>query len=134
MSERLIKIPVSGPLVEVFVEDFGYPALNTVLFDKDTLIEPVRPKGFDLFSTPDTKVIFVVDEEGLLKELPLNTRASLLYGSHVHQQPIVGDAYVLFETFDPMEGGIWTGLPEHITIPEVEQAIAGARFDPSMFQ
>lgn len=39
----------------------------------------------------DPSVIMLVDEEGLIKELPLNRVGSTLYGTARHGNPIVGD-------------------------------------------
>lgn len=41
----------------------------------------------------------VVNDEGLLRGLPLNRFASLLYGTPEHGQPIVGNAVILREGF-----------------------------------
>ena len=43
---------------------------------------------FDFFGGP---VLFCVDEEGLLKDLPINWVASFFYGTGTHGSPIVGD-------------------------------------------
>lgn len=39
----------------------------------------------------DPSVIMLVDEEGLVKELPMNAVGSALYGTPQHGCPIVGD-------------------------------------------
>ena len=39
----------------------------------------------------DPSVIMLVDEEGLIKELPLNPVGSALYGTATHGIPLVGD-------------------------------------------
>ena len=39
----------------------------------------------------------IVDEEGLLKDLPLNPMASVLYETDIHGQPIVGTAIIMKE-------------------------------------
>lgn len=54
---------------------------------------------FDFFGEP---VLFCVDEEGLLKDLPINWVASFFYGTGTHGSPIVGD--IVF------------GIPVHDTI------------------
>lgn len=52
-------------------------------------IETVHTKRMaDYFKKP---VLMLVDEEGLLKGLPMNTTGSLLYGTAFHGHPIVGD-------------------------------------------
>lgn len=39
----------------------------------------------------------IVNEEGLLKDLPLNRAGSLLYGTQFHGSPIVGDIVIMAE-------------------------------------
>ena len=39
----------------------------------------------------DPSIIMLVDEEGLLKSLPMNSFGSLMYGLLEHGHPIVGD-------------------------------------------
>lgn len=39
----------------------------------------------------DEALIMLVDEDGLLKQLPANMLGCILYGSYVHGHPIVGD-------------------------------------------
>ena len=41
------------------------------------------------FGSPD--IVMLVDEEGLLKGLPVNTFGSVMYGTAEHGHPIVGD-------------------------------------------
>lgn len=55
----------------------------------------------------------LVDEEGLLTDKPLNVRASVLYGTRRHGQPIMGDALFGIEEMT-VDGADWTntGAPE----------------------
>lgn len=39
----------------------------------------------------DSNLIMIVDESGLLKDLPLNMLGCVLYGTNEHESPIVGD-------------------------------------------
>lgn len=55
-------------------------------------IEIVHPRRL---SAP---YLMVVDDEGLLKEAPLNYIASYLYETDKHGQPIVGTALIMKET------------------------------------
>lgn len=55
---------------------------------------------------PDGSLVMLVDEEGLLKGLSLNARASALYGVAQHGQPICGDAVLLGEV-QTNEGPDW---------------------------
>jgi hypothetical protein len=41
---------------------------------------------------PDGSLYMIVDEDGIRKRKPANIRASALYGTQYHGQPIVGDA------------------------------------------
>ena len=67
------------------------------------LVEPVKTqKLWDYFKAP---VLMLVDEEGLLKDLPLNFFGSIMYGTLVHGCPIVGDLILVLEV-----GEQWTGL------------------------
>ena len=67
------------------------------------LVESVKTqKLWDCFKAP---VLMLVDEEGLLKDLPLNFFGSIMYGTLVHGCPIVGDLILVLEV-----GEQWTGL------------------------
>lgn len=55
----------------------------------------------DYFGTPG--IVMLVDEEGLIKQLPLNAVGSALYGTVKHGKPIVGDLI-----FGSMSGGYIT--------------------------
>lgn len=44
-------------------------------------------------------LVMVVNEEGRLRDLPVNPFASLLYGTHLHGTPIVGDVAILGECY-----------------------------------
>jgi len=50
----------------------------------DGYMEIVHPRGLK------APFIMIVDEEGLLKELPINPVGCALYETHKHGQPIVG--------------------------------------------
>lgn len=55
---------------------------------------------FDFFGGP---VLFCVDEEGLLKDLPINWVASFFYGTGTHGSPIVGDIVFGIPVYDTIE-------------------------------
>lgn len=90
-------------------------------------IEVVRPVGL-----PDP-LLMIVNEEGLLRGLDLNTIASILYGIQHHGQPIVGNAVIMKEGFVDGEPDIVGLDPEDINalnhilkacalfIPEIEE-------------
>lgn len=74
-------------------KDFNEPLLLSIGTEICGYSETVHPKylpeGFCM----------VVNDEGLLRGLPLNRFASLLYGTPEHGQPIVGNAVILREGF-----------------------------------
>ena len=68
-------------------------------------IEIVRPRRL-----PDGFVM-IVDEEGLLKEKPLNMVGSWFYETDKHGSPIVGDVLIMKEEFGD-EGPECVGMTE----------------------
>ena len=71
-------------------------------------------------------VVMLVDEEGRLKSLATNSRASALYGIFKHGQPIAGDVY-LVGLVDVIEDGYvekdWGSLPDDVTLELVSKWI-----------
>ena len=74
-------------------KDFGEPLLDNLQKEVGGYIEVVHPKYL-----PEG-LCMVVDDEGLLKGSPINSIASVLYGTPEHGQPIVGNAVILREGF-----------------------------------
>lgn len=68
-------------------------------------IEIVRPKGLN------NSFCMIVDEEGLIKQKPINEIGSVLYETQKHGQPIVGDVVIVKE-IDTDEGRELNGLSE----------------------
>lgn len=68
-------------------------------------IEIVHPQGLK------PPYCMIVNDEGLLKKLPLNRAGSLLYGTQFHGSPIVGDIVIMAEGWTP-EGPDIIGIPE----------------------
>lgn len=118
---RAIKIPAeaSAPLEEVDIPA-GFPQMNiAILGSSDALIQEVYAKGLHVISEQTGhQTILLVDEEGLIKNLPLNKRASVLYGTHVHTHPIVGDAWVVSSTRED-----WISLSTTIGTGQIHGAI-----------
>lgn len=56
--------------------------------------------------------IMIVDEEGLLKDLPLNPVGCAFYETHKHGQPIVGKIYIAKQAGDPYNGYDAGGLTD----------------------
>ncbi len=104
-SGRLIEIPVFGPVREVLNAPLEYPWLNRITVGEGNMFEIVRPRGFEAFNAElaSGRLVLLVDEEGMLKRLAPNVRASFLYGTQDHGQTIFGPAFVMFEDFRLIE-------------------------------
>lgn len=87
------------------VREFGEPAYETIGKAVGGWIELVHPQGLQ------PPYCMIVNEEGLLKDLPLNRAGSLLYGTQFHGSPIVGDIVIMAEKWAP-EGRDIVGIPE----------------------
>ena len=81
------------------------------------LVEQVRlPLSGDLYY----KMAMVVDENGMLKDLPANPTAGLLYAGD--STAIAGDAYLVgLEMTD--EGLDWGTLPDSVQAEEIDEII-----------
>lgn len=80
---------VITPAMEISVQDFSdllYESLGTAV---GGYIEHVLPKHLE------RPYCLICNEEGLLKELPVNPIASWLYGIQEHGQPIVGTVVLM---------------------------------------
>ena len=60
-------------------------------------IEVVRPAGLKDARYGSVQIVMIVDEEGVLRDKPMNARASWLYQTHFHGHPIRGDALLVGE-------------------------------------
>lgn len=103
---KAIKIPhdITRPMETVDI-DKGWQAMASAIGGE--YIERVRIG--DHTKEPSVRfedAVLIVDETGMLKRLPVNLRAALLYGFSKHGQPIFGDALIVGEgfTFDSEEG------------------------------
>ena len=76
------------------VKEFGEPLYKTVGEAVGGHIEIVHPKGLE------EPYCMVVNEEGLLMDLPLNAIGSVWYRTWEHGHPIVGDIVVMKEGFE----------------------------------
>lgn len=72
-------------------KDFGQPLYKTVGEAVGGWIEIVHPKGLP------RPLCFICNEEGLLKDLPMNAVGSLWYGTLQHGCPIAGNIVVMKE-------------------------------------
>ena len=146
MSFRLIHIPhdeSTHTLREIEVQTLSMSstrALKHQLFgDADVTIETVRPRGLQHLHDKANRRIFsfLVDEDGRRKELPFNTRASILYGTHVHQVPVLGDAFIIGEVQQMTSEGpdwVWQSVPAEITLAVISDAITEASRDTARFR
>lgn len=71
------------------IRDFEAPLYKTIGEAVGGCIEIVHPMGL---ADP---LVMVVNEEGLIQELPMNMLGSLLYGTHMHGSPIAGNIVVM---------------------------------------
>ncbi len=76
---------------QLTVRDFSAPLYKTIGEAVDGWIEIVRPGGLK------SPYVMVVNEEGLIKELPINIAGSILYGTPAHGSPIVGNIVIMKE-------------------------------------
>ena len=94
------------------------------------LVEHVRPvKLYAVFGAPlnptreeGSAVSMLVDEEGIIRDLPLNVLGSWLYGTEEHGHPIVGDILFVGE-YDTGDGYSFCGLSEEtmdMLLPQIK--------------
>ena len=76
---------------EMRVQEFSEPAYKSVGEAVGGWIEVVRPVRLKY------PYCIVVNEEGMLRNLPMNTLGSFLYGVDNHGSPIAGDIVLLKE-------------------------------------
>lgn len=132
---RAIYIPADAgkPLEAIDLETMRYPALNRLLEERTgqpgVWIERVAGPLLHSLAQPDydpvrraggsrfPSIVMVVDEEGLLKRLSFNSRASVFYNGG----PIVGDVLLVGEDDETGEGPDFTGLS--VSVEDVEAVI-----------
>lgn len=73
----------------MYVKEFRYPLHESVSEVVGGWYEKVSPRGLG------QPFCFLCNEEGLLKNLPINCIGSVWYGTLDHGQPIVGDIVVM---------------------------------------
>jgi len=83
-----IRVTTEKVLDVIEIEPPVYKGLHELFGD---YFEIVRPRGLK------PQFVMIVDESGLLKELPINIVGSVLYGTHSHGQPIAGDIVIMRE-------------------------------------
>ena len=105
---------------DVSVQDFIPPLHESLGRTVGGYIEIVHPQGLQ------PPYCMIVNEEGLLKKLPLNRAGSLLYGTQFHGSPIVGDIVIMAEGWTP-EGWVIIGIPEERAEKVVQEFIKSFR-------
>lgn len=78
---------------KVEIRDFGEPLYMTVGEAVGGHIEVVHPRHLG------RPLVMIVNEEGLQLRLDLNIHGSILYGTHEHGSPIVGNIVIMKEGF-----------------------------------
>lgn len=75
----------------MYVKEFQKPLYKSVGEIVGGYIEVVNPRYLEI------PLCFVCNEEGILKNLPLNVMGSLWYGTQYHGHPILGNIVVMKE-------------------------------------
>ena len=112
---KIIKVDVLGAVTE---HEYCADTLCELIDPTCELVEKVCPRRlYDVFGMSNDSgrgVVMLVDEEGLMKYLPVNEFGSWLYGTDIHGNPIVGD--VLFVGTEYCKDGIrFCGLPDDVS-------------------
>lgn len=95
--------------LKMYTKDFVQPLYKTVGEAVDGWIEVVHPRGLKY------PLCFICNEEGLIRELPLNAVGSLWYGTLQHGCPIAGNIVVMKEDYVGEEMDIVGLTDEEIT-------------------
>jgi len=97
---KALKIDTENKFSVVDVEEPLYRDLKTAIGRR---VEVVHPRGL---ARP---FIMIVDEEGIIKQRPVNTIGSFLYGAHIQGNVIAGDIVIIREA-DGEDGPDFVGL------------------------
>lgn len=90
---------------QIEVKDFDEPLHKSLGAAVGGYIETVHPMGL---AEPG---VMIVNEEGLIHNLPVNALGCLLYGTHIHGSPILGNI-VIMKTGWTVDGPDIVGLEE----------------------
>lgn len=90
---------------EVSVKEFDQPLFKSLGEVVGGYIEIVHPRGLAY------PFVMIVNDEGLMQNLPLNLAGSYLYEAHKHGNPVVGNIVIMMEGMTP-NGYDITGLPD----------------------
>lgn len=100
---------------EMRIVDYDAPHYDVIQKAVGGWYEHVRPKELQ------APYCMMVNEEGLLMNLPLNMLGSYLYGTHQHGCPIVGD--IMF-----LKDGYHAGEPDVVGMSKDEALALGEQF------
>ena len=106
----------------MYIKDFGEPLYKSLGKEVGGYIEVVHPRRLEA-----APFVMIVNEEGRLEGLPLNTLGSFLYGAPIHGEPIVGSIIILQEGFVNRERDI-IGLDDDLAryvIDEISDITSG---------
>lgn len=101
----------------VSAEDFTSPLYESVGKVVDGYIEIVSPRGLP------SPFCMIVNEEGIIKGLPMNIVGSFLYQTYIHGSPILGNIVIMKYGMTP-EGPDIVGLEDEETAV-IEKIIRG---------
>lgn len=93
---------------KMFVKEFTQPLYKSVGDVVGGWIEVVHPRGLE------DPFCFICNEEGLLRDLPLNAIGSLWYGTLQHGHPIAGNIVVMKDGITEEGPDIVGLMPEEI--------------------
>ncbi len=100
---------------EMYQLDYDAPHYDGIQKAVGGWYELVHPVGLK------SPFCMMVNEEGLMNNLPMNLLGSYLYGSHFHGSPIVGDIVILKE-------GYYDGEPDVVGMTDSEAQGLGDKF------
>lgn len=115
---RVIRIPVEGEPYEDDV-DLTYPAITKIVDGGYFERVVVNPDAAHMLNVTQQDIDLIVDEEGLVKHLPLNFVASPFYASSLRRGVICGPATLVGRTFNADGEDDWTDVPDGITAADV---------------
>lgn len=103
------------------IREFEEPMYKSIGAVVGGYIEVVHPDGLE------QPLVMIVNEEGLLLDLPLNKLGCHLYRTHEHCQPIVGDI-VIMQIVNTDDGPDIGGLEDNLSINIADQIMACADY------
>ena len=87
MKQKTVKVTTDNKISLIDVDFSNFKSIQQMIGGH---LETVRTQPMvDYFK--DASVIILVDEEGIIKGLPVNALGCALYGTPQHGNPIVGD-------------------------------------------